>query len=116
MTLKGVSFDGLALLMLLPLVSNAQSQVVPDAVTIEKAKVLEVSNERTEPVAGTNVSSQVQTLKAEVIDGPDKGHVVTFENDFTQLDVGDLFYIRHRAATSTVRIFGPFLTPIASIY
>jgi uncharacterized membrane protein len=81
-----------------PIVSHAQAQVTPDTVTIERAKVLEMTDQHKTTVAGTNTPSEVQTLKAEVIDGPDKGQVVTFENDFTQLNVGDIFFIRHESS------------------
>lgn len=68
---------------------------IPDTEVISKARVLEVTNEREAAIPGTNVESQSQTLTIEVLDGPEAGLTATFENDFTQLDVGDVFYVRH---------------------
>lgn len=85
---------GLLFIFFFPLALSAQ-ELVLDTVTIEKARVLEVSNEHAEIVPGTETLANVQTLQAEVLTGPEKGQVVTFENDYTQLQEGDLFYIRH---------------------
>lgn len=79
----------------LPIVTFAQGELVQDTVTIEKARVLEVTNEHTEIIPGTDTPAKVQTLKAEVLGGSEKGKVVTFNNDYTQLNKGDIFYIRH---------------------
>lgn len=88
-----------ALLLISPIPTHAQSEAVPDIIVIEKAQVLEATNQHTTTVPGTDTSTTVQTLKAEVVDGQDKGRVVTFENDYTQLGNGDLFYIRHESNT-----------------
>lgn len=85
-------------LVLAPTVSNAQVQAVPDTVSIEKAQVLEVANQHATTVAGTNTLSEVETLTVKVLDGPDVGHVVTFNNDYIQLAVGDVFYARHESS------------------
>ncbi|MDB5188281.1 MAG: hypothetical protein JWO50_801 [Candidatus Kaiserbacteria bacterium] len=98
MKLTRVSFVfALIVPFFLPVFVYAQAEAVPDAVNIEKAQVLEMTNQHDTIVAGTDVSTKVQTLKAKVLEGPDKGQVVTFENDFTQLSVGDIFYIRHQS-------------------
>ncbi len=73
-------------------VAHAQ---VPDTEVFERARVTAVTDEGTAPVPGTNASDKVQTLTAIVLSGPDKGARPTFENDFTQLTVGEEFYIRH---------------------
>ncbi|HVV39090.1 MAG TPA: YibE/F family protein [Candidatus Paceibacterota bacterium] len=81
--------------LLAPLAAYAQAEAVPETVTIEKAKVLEATNQHTVIVPGTDTPSTVQTLKAQILEGNEKGAVVTFDNDYTQLKTGDLFYIRH---------------------
>lgn len=91
-TVVGVVFMCAALF---PLTSYAQAELVTDVVTIEKAKVVEVTNERTTLIPGTETSTDVQTLTAEILEGEKKGKVVTFENDYIQLERGDVFYIRH---------------------
>jgi uncharacterized membrane protein len=73
---------------------------IPDVENLERARVTEVSNVHDAPVAGTNIHSKAQTLGIEVIDGPDKGMTATFENDFTQLAVGDIFYARHTISSA----------------
>ncbi|MDB5244877.1 MAG: hypothetical protein JWN18_747 [Parcubacteria group bacterium] len=64
----------------------------------EKAKVLEVTNQRTEDQSsfqtGVQTQTQVQTLKAEIIDSSEPGKVITLENDYPiQLKAGDTFYV-----------------------
>ncbi len=70
------------------------SQLVEEQ-RLGKARVLEASPSTERTVEGTNVVTETQTLTIEVLNGKDKGRVVTFENDFTQLDKGDVFYVRH---------------------
>jgi uncharacterized membrane protein len=85
--------------LVLPGISHAQAEVVPDTVHIERAQVLEATASHATTVAGTNTPSQVQTLKVKVLDGPDKGQVATFENDYpTQFAQGDIFFIRHESS------------------
>lgn len=60
-----------------------------------KARVLEASASREKRVEGTDIVTDTQTLKIEVLEGADAGKIVTFENDFTQLANGDVFYVRH---------------------
>lgn len=81
--------------LLLPTSLNAQAQLVPDTVTIHRAVVREVFNQHQETIPGTDTSTNVQTLQAEILDGPDAGRTVTFENDYIQLESGDSFFIRH---------------------
>jgi len=89
----GLSF--LAFIFLSP-VCHAQATLTPDTVTIEKATVLDVTNQRSTTIPGTDTASQVQTLKVQTLEGPDKGSIVSFDNDYpVQLAVGDMFYLRH---------------------
>jgi uncharacterized membrane protein len=85
----------LALTFLSPTYAFADTQGQGDVETIDRAVVLNVSNEHASEVPGTNVHSQIQTLKIQVLEGPENGVVATFDNDFTQLKVGDIFYARH---------------------
>lgn len=73
---------------------HAQEQAVEQE-HLEKATVLEASPSRTKSVAGTDVSTQAQDITIRVLEGPDKGTVTSFENDFTQVKAGDTIYIRH---------------------
>lgn len=90
-----ISLFAIAIQCFFPLISEAQSQLQTETENFEKAQVLDVTNQNTKIIAGTDTTSLDQTLKAEVIDGVDKGRVVTFDNDYIQLKTGDIFYIRH---------------------
>ena len=81
-----------------PLLSHAQAEVVPDTVYIEKAQVLEMTNQKDIIIPGTNTPSKTQTLKIEVLDGPDKGVIKMIDNDYTQLNKGDFFFLRHQSS------------------
>jgi len=84
----------------LPFISFAQSATVtPETQTIEKAKVISVSNQTTETIQGTGATEPVQTLTAQIVSGPDANQVVTFTNDYTQLAPGDIFYLRHTTSS-----------------
>lgn len=92
----------LALSLFLPVLSFAQEQPpaedffpTVEQQYLEKAKVVEASESRDRVVEGTSITTKTQTLTIEVLEGADKGRVVTFENDFTQLEEGDVFYVRH---------------------
>ncbi len=81
---------------LFPALSYAQSELVPDTVTYAKAKVMGVTDERRVIIPGTETETNIQTLSAEILEGPEKGALVTFENDYIQLAKGDTFYLRHQ--------------------
>ena len=88
-----------ALVLLAPFSANAQ-MFVPDVETLEKARVLTASESVTEALPGTGVDTTVQTITAVILAGEEKGKEVTFQNDFTKLNAGDLFYLRHIVSAS----------------
>lgn len=80
----------------LPTISVAQAELVPDVMTFAKAKVLDISNEKTEIIPGTDTPGKSQTLRAEILSGAEKGKIITFDNDYVvQLRDGETFYLRH---------------------
>ncbi|HEX8591346.1 MAG TPA: YibE/F family protein [Candidatus Paceibacterota bacterium] len=89
---------------------------VPDVEVISKARVLEVTNERDAEIPGTNVEGRSQTLTIEIIDGPERGLTATFDNDFTQLKVGETFYVRHTISptdgTEMWSVSDPYRLPV----
>ena len=85
--------------LLSPAVVVAQS-LLPDVETLAKARVVSVAEEGSRPVVGTALTSDVQTLTVEVLEGPKKEETITFVNDFTQLEVGEVFYLRHLESPS----------------
>lgn len=81
-------------------VSAEKLTPIHDTLTFSKAKVVEVSNQHTEILPGTDTPSKSQILKAEILDGTEKGKVVTFNNDYIQLEVSEVFYLRHSTSQS----------------
>ncbi len=79
-----------------PFFSKAQeSEVVQNQVTIVKAKVVEVVSQTEKVLPWNETKISVQTLKAQIIEGPDKEKIIEFENDYTLLEKGDKFYLSH---------------------
>lgn len=70
-------------------------EAIPSVVTFQKAKVLEIVSEETREIPGTNTPAKVQTIKVEILDGDQKGKILTLENDYLSLKVGETFYLRH---------------------
>lgn len=84
----------LGLVVLVPTTLCAQ-ELVPDMHVTAKARVLEIVEASERTVAGTETVHPYQTIRVEVLDGPEKGKEVTLENDYVQLDVDDVFYLLH---------------------
>lgn len=79
----------------LPLMVHADATVAQDSITFARARVTSIDAVHQESVIGTDTTHPVQTIQAQVIDGAQAGSKVAFDNDFTQLSVGDTFYLRH---------------------
>jgi uncharacterized membrane protein len=77
--------------------SNATGSgaVLQDKIEIEKAQVLEVIKEDQEILPGTDLPTTYQTLQVQVLDGSEKGDIVTFTDDYVTLSKGDTFYLNH---------------------
>lgn len=95
--LMGIVLAGFVCLFPIHAVSAQTAELVPDTITIVKAKVTEVAPNPDTTLASFDSPSPSQKLTAEILEGTDKGMLVTFENDFTQLKVGDIFYMDHTA-------------------
>ena len=93
-------FATLVILVLLgaPL-AHAQEPVeetsLQSAVTTERAKVLSVESADVRVIPGTDTKTIYQTLRVEILSGPEKGRVVTAENDYLELTPGDVFFLTH---------------------
>lgn len=97
---KGLCGLLLGVLLCTPVLATAQELSENTFPAVEqqhllKARVLEASPSTERVVEGTSITTDSQTLTIEVLEGEDKGRTVTFENDFTQLEKGDVFYVRH---------------------
>ncbi len=80
------------ILCALPQLGMAQEIVADTSVTM-KARVLQVLFQERQEVPGTGVYTTYQTIQVEVLDGPEKGSTVEVENDYLELDEGDVFYL-----------------------
>ena len=70
-------------------------------VTTELAEVIAITLEEERSVPGTEVRAPFQTIRAEILEGPHKGGIVTVQNDYLMLSVGEKFYALHRVDTLT---------------
>lgn len=80
--------------LMLPLAASAQELHNHDR-GIYRAKVVEVLSEERGRIPGTDIEQTYQTIRAELLEGPQRGAVVTIQNDYLQLSVGDRFYANH---------------------
>lgn len=75
-----------------PMVAVAQ-ELVQDKYEKLKARVVEVVNEGVEFIPGTEVEHDIQTLRAEILEGESKGQIIQLVNDLVMLDKGNKFYL-----------------------
>ncbi|MES2134678.1 MAG: YibE/F family protein [Patescibacteria group bacterium] len=84
-------------------------------VTTELAKVIAITLQEERPVPGTDVAGTFQTLRAEVLEGSRKGEVVTVQNDYLALNVGEKFYALHTVdipeGIDSYAVFEPYRIP-----
>lgn len=69
--------------------------VATDQTEIVKAKVIDIQKEDIQIIPGTNTPGTFQTIEAQILEGSEKGKLVTFTDDYLKLKVGDLFYLNH---------------------
>ncbi len=85
----------LALTQAAPVFAQQEGEVVPDTITTVKARVLDILNQEMKTVPGTDVKSEYQTIKVQVLEGDEKGKTITVDNDYLSLKKGEVFYIMH---------------------
>jgi uncharacterized membrane protein len=90
--------------VLYPFTTRAQ-EIIPDQTSIVKAKVMDVQNAGISNLPSLNISSKNQTITALILEGDKKGQTVTFNNDYTQLKKGDLFYLNYTISAGTGESF-----------
>lgn len=102
MTTQAHIYRGLLLALLLftalvPFTAKAQTITIDEnlsRVYIEKAVVTKIISETQRELAGTNGKIKTyQNLEARVLSGPDAGKVVTVDNSYLTLEVGEKFYL-----------------------
>lgn len=60
-----------------------------------RAEVEEIISERVERIMGTDTNTVVQTVRARIEEGENKGEKITFENDLVELKAGDRIFLSH---------------------
>ncbi|RJR14154.1 YibE/F family protein [Candidatus Parcubacteria bacterium] len=85
---------GMVFLSSVPFCAFAQ-ELVPEKVETVKARVIEIISQETRPIEGTDVTTDFQTIRVEILEGEKKGEIVTVENDYLVLKEGELFYVRY---------------------
>src|SRR5665213_2272027 len=81
-----------------PFAHAQQSNSAVNPLIMVRAQVVSVQNHGKQNVPGTGVSDIDQTLEAKILDGNQAGNVVTLDNDYTQLSVGEEFYMQITSA------------------
>lgn len=81
--------------LLFPSMAYAQNELIIDTTVVQQAQVTAVHNQHTSILPGTDTEVTTQTLTAQILEGTGAGTSIVFENDYTQLEVGDVFYLRH---------------------
>ena len=59
------------------------------------ARVIQITDTRTEILFPSSVEAVTQTIEVELLEGPNKGNVVTFDNDYIQLEEDQKFFANY---------------------
>src|SRR3989338_6180751 len=78
----------------LPAITGAQV-LTPDTVTVVKARVVEVLAQDRQKLPGLSVTSELQTIREEILEGTEQGSIVNVENDYLALEMGETFFLMH---------------------
>ena len=70
----------------------AQAELHNESQGIWRAEVIEVIDAGTRTIPGTDISSDFTTIRAQVLDGPQKDELITIEDDYLGLEMSDRFY------------------------
>ncbi len=81
-----LSFSGIA---------HGQAELVPDKSELVKAQVLEILKQEVKPVPGTDIQHSNQTIRVKILEGSEKDKELTVDNDYLNLKVDEVFYLRH---------------------
>lgn len=74
----------------------AHAEELPQAnVETVKAQVLEILNQEVRNIPGTDTSHDYQEIRVKILEGSQKGEVITVENDYLNLKKDEVFYLRH---------------------
>ncbi len=59
-----------------------------------KAKVVEIISERSETIESVDLKFQAQKIRAQILRNEKKGEVITLDNDYSPMKVGDRFFLQ----------------------
>jgi uncharacterized membrane protein len=96
---------------------HAQSEgaFVADKQIVVKAQVLEIIKEEAAFLPGTNTKHDYQELKIKIIDGDEKGKTLTIENDYQNLKLDEIFYLKQTLSSlsneSNYSVYEPYRMP-----
>ncbi len=104
----------ISIFILFPHLTHAQ-EIIPDKTTTVKAQVSEILKESTQKIPGTDVNGLNQTIKAEILEGDEQGKIVTIEDDYVKLSVGEKFFLTHTVGqfdgVDTYSVSDPYRLP-----
>ena len=92
--LLGFSLGALVLIPYLFVPVTAQ-EIHRDVREVVKAQVIKVISETEQFHPGLDVTNQLQVIEVEILEGPEDGKIVEVENDYFQLEAGDVFFMNH---------------------
>lgn len=90
--MRKIIFFLIFIFFLTPSLSFSAS-IMQDKQEIFKAKVVDIVEEGLKGETGIDKDLFYQNLKAEILDGTDKGQIINIENDFIKLKDGQKFYL-----------------------
>ncbi len=71
------------------------AEIIRDKQVLAKTEVLKVLKQEERIIPGTGTKGPFQSLEVKILEGEEKGKVLTIENDYLNLAVGDVFYLVH---------------------
>lgn len=71
-----------------------------------RGKVLEIVDEEHRMIPGTETEHLYQTVRMEILNGPQKGEEKVIENDYTELSEGQTFYFNHNIHVDGTETYG----------
>ncbi len=94
-----------SIVLLFPFLASAQT-VHQDTAAIERAKVIEIVEQTDTIIPGTDTTTQLQTLRAQVLSGQQTGEVITVNDDYLGLEVNDRFYYQRSVFIDNSEAYG----------
>lgn len=94
----------LFILVLAPTLTSAQ-EIYEDYKETLHGKVLNILEEETRTVPGTETENLYQKIEAEILSGEREGEVIVIENDYLKLDKGDKFYFQYLVDISGTELY-----------